>query len=123
MQDEGASCLGQALKTNTSLQKLNLRFNPIGDEGATGLARGLLANSGLKILDLTARENCQVCIGPTGAQALAAAVRNSGCLEKLHLGSNRVTDDVLPLFPTTCHVELVRPRRGYYIKRKRFFFF
>ena len=48
----GASCLGELLKVNNSLQKLDMGYNVIGDDGMSSVADGLQYNKSLKILDV-----------------------------------------------------------------------
>ena len=48
----GASCLGELLKVNNSLQKLYMGKNDIGDDGMSSVADGLQYNKSLTILDI-----------------------------------------------------------------------
>jgi len=50
--DEGAEALGEAIKTNPSITKLNLNRNQIGDEGAIALAEALQTNTSITALGL-----------------------------------------------------------------------
>ena len=43
----GASCLGEVLKVNNSLQELNMGQNAIGDDGMSSVADGLQYNKTL----------------------------------------------------------------------------
>ena len=43
----GASCLGELLKVNNSLQELNMADNAIGDDGMSSVADGLQYNKTL----------------------------------------------------------------------------
>ena len=43
----GASCVGELLKVNNSLQELNLENNPINDDGMSSVADGLQCNNTL----------------------------------------------------------------------------
>ena len=43
----GASCLGEVLKVNKSLQELNMGQNAIGDDGMSSVADGLQYNKTL----------------------------------------------------------------------------
>ena len=51
----GASCLGELLKVNNSLQKLDMGYNVIGDDGMSSVAGGLQYNKSLTQLDV---QNC-----------------------------------------------------------------
>ena len=46
----GASCLGESLKVNNSLQELEMEGNDIGDDGISSVADGLQHNNTLKKL-------------------------------------------------------------------------
>ena len=43
----GASCVGELLKVNSSLQELFILGNPIGDDGMSSVADGLQCNNTL----------------------------------------------------------------------------
>ena len=43
----GASCVGELLKVNNSLQGLDMSGNPIGDDGVSAVADGLQCNNTL----------------------------------------------------------------------------
>jgi len=43
----GASCLGELLKVNNSLQEIGIGGNDIGDEGISSVAEGLQHNKAL----------------------------------------------------------------------------
>ena len=48
----GASCLGELLKVNNSLQELDMGENVIGDDGMSSVADGLQCNKSLTILNV-----------------------------------------------------------------------
>ena len=48
----GASCVGELLKVNSSLQELNMYNNPIRDNGVSAVADGLQCNNTLTKLDV-----------------------------------------------------------------------
>ena len=48
----GASCVGELLKVNNSLQELVMSDNPIGDDGMSSIADGLQCNNTLTKLDV-----------------------------------------------------------------------
>ena len=48
----GASYVGELLKVNNSLQELNIRENPIDDDGMSSVADGLQCNNTLTKLDV-----------------------------------------------------------------------
>ena len=47
-----ASCLGELLKVNNSLQELDMAYNAIGDDGMSSVADGLQYNKTLTKLDV-----------------------------------------------------------------------
>ena len=49
----GASCFGELLKVNNSLQKLDMGGNHIGDDGMSSVADGLQCNNTLTKLNVT----------------------------------------------------------------------
>ena len=48
----GASCVGELLKVNNSLQELDMSFNPIDDDGVSAVADGLQCNNTLTKLNI-----------------------------------------------------------------------
>ena len=48
----GASCVGELLRVNNSLQVLALGNNPIGDDGMSSVADGLQCNNTLTKLNV-----------------------------------------------------------------------
>ena len=48
----GASCVGELLKVNNSLQELDMYDNPIDDDGVSAVANGLQCNNTLIELDV-----------------------------------------------------------------------
>ena len=52
----GASCLGELLKVNNSLQQLDMRYNDIGEDGILSIADGLQHNNTLQILNVSGCE-------------------------------------------------------------------
>ena len=58
----GASCVGELLKVNNSLQELYMRSNQIGDDGMSSVADGLQCNNTLTKLDV---ERCGLSVKGT----------------------------------------------------------
>eukprot|EP00943_MAST-04B_sp_MAST-4B-sp1_P006138 g6138.t1 len=67
-----AKTIAEALKVNTSLKKINLSYNNIGDEGASAIAKGIQENKNcvLEELDLGYNE-----IKVEGAKSLAEMIK------------------------------------------------
>lgn len=85
--DIGAITLAHALRENTTVKNLNLRFNIIGDDGAQAIADMLAVNRTITHLSLESNQ-----IGDIGAQALADALKVNSTLTSIVLGYNRIGD-------------------------------
>ncbi|XP_044178511.1 protein NLRC3-like isoform X2 [Acropora millepora] len=83
--DEGASSLSEALRVNTSLTSLDLRYNSIDDEGASSLSEALRVNTSLTSLDLGKNS-----IHAEGAHSLSEALKVNTSLTSLDLGVNSI---------------------------------
>ncbi|NWU05840.1 NLRC3 protein, partial [Cephalopterus ornatus] len=87
--DNVMELLGSVLSVkDCQIQKLSLAENQISNQGAKALARSLLVNRSLMVLDL--RSNS---IGPTGAKALADALKKNQILLSLNLQHNTIKED------------------------------
>ena len=58
----GASCLGELLKVNSSLQELDMHYNDIGDDGISSVVDGLQYNKTLTKLNV---EQCRLSVKGT----------------------------------------------------------
>ncbi|CAF0872445.1 unnamed protein product [Rotaria sordida] len=83
----GALILAKALSNNTSLIRLELQYDCIGDRGVDYLADALSVNKCLKVLDL--RDNN---ITHEGARHLANMLKKNQTLTSLLLNSNHIDD-------------------------------
>ncbi|CAF2619132.1 unnamed protein product [Rotaria sp. Silwood2] len=83
----GALILAKTLSNNTSLIRLELQCNCIGDRGVDYLADALSVNKCLKVLDL--RDNN---ITHEGARHLANMLKRNQTLTSLSLNSNHIDD-------------------------------
>ncbi|KFQ30606.1 Protein NLRC3, partial [Mesitornis unicolor] len=87
--DNVMELLGSVLSVkDCQIQKLSLAENQISNKGAKALARSLMVNRSLTVLDL--RSNS---IGPTGAKALADALKKNQILLSLNLQYNTIKED------------------------------
>ncbi|NWS85049.1 NLRC3 protein, partial [Toxostoma redivivum] len=87
--DDVMELLGSVLSVkDCQIQRLSLAENQISNKGAKALARSLLVNRSLMVLDL--RSNS---IGPTGAKALADALKKNQILLSLNLQHNSIKED------------------------------
>jgi len=86
---DAAACvrIAEALRGNTHLTLLLLRFNGIDHDGASALAEVLKSNTTLIKLDLNRND-----IGPVGASALAEVLKSNTTLIKLSLSYNDIGD-------------------------------
>ncbi|KAL8724122.1 MAG: hypothetical protein Q9181_006973 [Wetmoreana brouardii] len=71
------------------LESLYMSCNPVGNAGATALARGLSSNASLLWLSIT---SCG--LEPTGVEALMNALASHPRLMTLNVGQNYATDDL-----------------------------
>jgi hypothetical protein len=85
--DKGATAFAKALKTNTSLQEINLNDNRIGDEGAIAISEALKTNSTLRKINLGHNE-----IGVESAIAIAEALKTNSTLREIDLAGNKIGD-------------------------------
>lgn len=81
----GAKALSGALKVNSSLTNLNLRFNQIGASGAQALSDALEINTTLTKLDLSDND-----ISASGTQFLSKALEINASLTSLNLCHNKI---------------------------------
>lgn len=83
----GCTAIALALDGSSTLRVLDLRYNKVGDEGATALANALKSAT----QQLTALRLQNANVGPAGAVALAEALRGPNMkLEVLDLGNNPI---------------------------------
>lgn len=101
-----AACmhLANGLPFNVTLRKLDLSYNECGDEGMRYFAPGLAANRGLKSLRLTANHLSAVAVG-----YVVEALKVNNCLQDLSFAENNIGDD-----GATMLAELLRP--GYSLR-------
>ena len=85
---EKAQKLAESLPNNTTLKKLHLGNNNIGDAGLTAIAAALETNTTLQKLNLGNSH-----VGDAGAMALANALRKNCSLEIVNLWSNPIGHD------------------------------
>ena len=75
----GAVSISEMIKINHTLQVLDIRHNPIGDEGIAAIARSL-DNASISELDV-----CKCNITVAGAKSLAAALTINHTIKSLRL--------------------------------------
>ncbi|OXB74483.1 UNVERIFIED_CONTAM: hypothetical protein H355_001865 [Colinus virginianus] len=87
--DNVMELLGSVLSVkDCQIQRLSLAENQISNKGAKALARSLMVNRSLTVLDL--RSNS---IGPSGAKALADALKKNQVLLSLNLQHNVIKEE------------------------------
>jgi hypothetical protein len=84
---EHAASIGDALRTNSTLQELYLDYNRVDSASAISLANGLRQNQTLRVLQLNSNS-----IGDVGGQALGNALKYNTTLQKLGLCRNQLGD-------------------------------
>ena len=75
------------IKINHTLQVLHIRYNPIGDEGITAIARSL-DNAKISELDVSM---CEITF--KGAKSLAEGLINNHSIKSLDMRGNDITVD------------------------------
>ena len=83
----GARALGEGLKLNNCLVRLDLRQNPFGDVGISALASSLEANTTLTSLEL---DRCR--IQSAGIEKLSKALASNKSIRSLSMGMNSIGD-------------------------------
>ena len=81
----GAISISKMMMVNHSLQKLNMSYNNIGDDGISAIA-GVLGNCKINTLGVI---ECGITL--TGARSLAAAVSSNHTITGLWLWDNPIT--------------------------------
>jgi len=84
---EEARGLSSALKMNTTLTKLDLTGNEIGNEGIAAIGEMLKSNNTLKSLQFTSNG-----IEDQGVDQFSEAMKSNRSLMNLHLCKNDITD-------------------------------
>lgn len=85
--DPEVAALAPALKSNTSITFIGLSNNSIGDEGATDLANVVESSNTIMGIDLGYNT-----IGDAGAAALARAVQSNTMVTSISLSHNKIGD-------------------------------
>ena len=100
--DKGTSSLSKALMVNKFLAFLELSCNSIGDEGATSLSKALSVNTSLKKLDLSHN-----LIGDKGSNSLFEALRDNikSSLTDFDLSTNSISDEGIYFLCSTLSVK------------------
>eukprot|EP00667_Euglena_gracilis_P024322 EG_transcript_27904 len=80
IRDEETVALAVALRTNSTVEKVDLSYNGIGPEGAKALAKALRTNATLREVNLYNNG-----IGDEGTVALAVALRTNSTVQKVDL--------------------------------------
>lgn len=91
-----AKVIGEALKSNKSLRKLNLNYNNLGDEGANVIGEALKTNTTLRWLHLGGRGRYIIDytnIGNEGAKAIGEGLKRNKALTHLDVGNNYIEDE------------------------------
>jgi Ran GTPase-activating protein (RanGAP) involved in mRNA processing and transport len=77
--------ISEALKVNTSLQKLSISSTNIGPEGGLAIGSALKVNTSLQKLVMNNNK-----IGPEGGSAIGSALKVNTTLQELQIGSNKL---------------------------------
>ena len=96
--DTGAAALGDMLKYNTSLQKLDIGECSITSQGAVEIAAGLTENSTLHVLNISRNE-----IGVAGAEAMARMLMQNRALQVLTLSCDETLGEGVDVLLSSLH--------------------
>ena len=99
----GAKSLGRALSVNSSLEKLDISYIRIGDDGIAHIANGLQTNTTLKVMDIL---DCN--ISDKGAESLAKALSVNISLEMLNICDNNIGDNGATHIATALHTSTLK---------------
>ena len=80
--------IGETIKVNETLKKLNIYRNNISDDGATAISDGLKCNISLQELNMSSNK-----ITSEGAKMIAEAIKVNTTLQKLNIADNSISDD------------------------------
>ena len=83
-----AKMIGEAIKVNKTLQKLNIYRNNISDDGATAISDGLKCNISLQELNMSYNKTTS-----EGAKMVGEAIKVNKTLQKLDINGNSISDD------------------------------
>eukprot|EP01114_Cavostelium_apophysatum_P022155 TRINITY_DN7922_c0_g2_i4.p1 TRINITY_DN7922_c0_g2~~TRINITY_DN7922_c0_g2_i4.p1 ORF type:complete len:1489 (-),score=439.35 TRINITY_DN7922_c0_g2_i4:127-4593(-) len=83
-----AKNLGEALSTNTTLEILNLKGNPIGTKGVAEIANRIISNKNLGLVELNLSSGN---LEATGACILLQALLGNTSIKNLSLDDNKIT--------------------------------
>ena len=85
---EGGKMIGEAIKVNKILKKLDIHGNSISDDGAAAISDGLKYNISLQELYMSNNE-----ITSEGANMIGEAIKVNKILKKLDIYNNSISDD------------------------------
>ena len=85
---EGGKMIGEAIKVNKTLQKLNISHNSISDDVAAAISDGLKCNISLQELNMSWNK-----ITSEGAKMIGDAMKVNITLQKLNISDNSISDD------------------------------
>ena len=101
---DGVKAKADAVRVNTTLQKLHFRYTQIGEHGAKVAAEAVRVNTILRTVHLDSNN-----IGvDAGAKAMAEAV----LLQELYLGKNKIGDALLKEIKTILRNKESSARKG-----------
>ena len=84
---ENIQDLAEALKVNTSINRVDISFGKIGAAGAVSIAEALKVNKSIISIDLRDNE-----IGDVGAASIAEALKVNKSIIRVYLGINEIGD-------------------------------
>eukprot|EP01063_Lacrimia_lanifica_P015548 TRINITY_DN2226_c0_g1_i1.p1 TRINITY_DN2226_c0_g1~~TRINITY_DN2226_c0_g1_i1.p1 ORF type:complete len:815 (+),score=320.07 TRINITY_DN2226_c0_g1_i1:159-2447(+) len=85
LNSEQGVAVGTALSAQTTISRLELHDNTLGDDGVGAIMKALHTNKALTYLDLSNTK-----IGDRGGNAIAGMLKNNNSLRQLHMRQNNV---------------------------------
>ena len=116
---EGAREIAEALKKNTRLEKLDLGYNKIGDNGTQYLADAL-SNNNRTLIKLHLQSNS---ITAVGARYLAEMLKNNRAIRRLGLDYNNIGDQGIQALSHTLYSNSIEmnPASNWRVRNDDFF--
>ena len=87
---DGAKNIGETLRTTNILKYLKIPNNPIGDNGLSAIATGIMANASTAIIELNVC-NCE--IHNQGTKSIADVLERNKTLRSINISCNHIGDD------------------------------
>ena len=85
---DGAKNIGETLRTTNTLKHLIIDGNPIGDEGISAIACGIMTNTSTALIELDVH-NCKI----QDTKSVADVLERNKTLRSINISGNHIGDD------------------------------